>query len=130
MNDKKLSLDEAIKIRLRQYIKQEHNPDNGPVTFDDVAEIVKRELKFRDSKLLERYQRLPEVAAFIYGGLYDWFGNARESTNKIFMSYTRFFFFRRYLTTLDEYVNLLFDNNRKIIKHYKKMAKIIRIKAE
>lgn len=87
----------------------------------DYTTIIRLELTKRDRWLLEKYQKLDRVCAFIYMGLYSGFRQFRKHSSEAFP-----FFIEKGIKTLEEYIDLIKKGEVSAINHYNEMARIIR----
>lgn len=118
--EEKLSLDETIKIRVKQFIISEKDVKKGSVTFEEVLSIVGNELYYRYPHLVKKYTYLPKVATFIYRGLSILKGD----------NYFSDLFKEKNIRSLEDYIEQLNNSNwitnRGLINHYNKVVEVFK----
>ncbi len=87
----------------------------------DYTAIVRLELTKRDRWLLEKYQKIDRVCAFIYMGLYRCFKRLGSRSPEAFP-----FFVEKGIKSLEDYIDLIKKGDSSAINHYNEMARIIR----
>lgn len=120
MLEERLSLDETVNIRIKQFIILEKNVKNGSINFGEVLGIIRDELYYRYPDLISKYKELPKVATFIYRGL-----TVLNSAH-----YFSDLFKEKNIHSLEEYINQLnksnWITNRELINHYKNVVKVFK----
>lgn len=114
--EQKLSLDERIALKVREYIV--HKSDNSPFPgFDDYVEFFRQELELTNHNIIERYPGIDRVAAFLYRTITA----CKSYTPPISPGEAIPLFGKMGIKTLDEYVNMLGNDKLRVIWHYKSM---------
>lgn len=114
-SERKLSLDERVSRRAREYIL--HKEDSSPFPrLDDYIEYFRQELKLMNGNIIGRYPGICIVAAFLYRAII-----ASESAEKAIP-----IFDRMRIRTLDEYVSMLDIGKLRIIWHYNGMWEVLK----
>lgn len=119
--EQKLSLDERIALKVREYIM--HKSDNSPFPgFEDYAEFFRQELELTNHNIIESYPGIYKVAAFLYRAI-----TACKSYSPPIQPGEAIPLFGKIgIKTLDEYVNMLDEGKLRVVWHYKDMWEVLK----